>query len=140
MSFFKRLIAKIKFLLLGNTKGKKKSVKLLGIDDEHKPQLAINDDGSIHYFGVNEGEASVIEEESVNYRKKKDDGEVAQVVVATAATTYSYGDYDDSVSSRGSSSSSNSSSSSSYSSGYSSYSSSDSSSSCSSDSGGGGGD
>lgn len=140
MSFFKRLIAKIKFLLLGNTKSKKKGVKLIGIDDEHKPQLAINDDGSIHYFGVNEGEANAIEEESVNYRKKKEDGEAAQVVSVAAATTYSYGDYDDSVSSRGSSSSSNSSSSSSHSSGYSSYSSSDSSSSCSSDSGGGGGD
>ena len=134
MSFFKRLIAKIKFLFLGNTKSKKKGVKLIGIDDEHKPQLAINDDGSIHYFGVNEGEANAIEEESVNYRKKKEDDEAAQVVSVAAATTYSYGDYDDSVSSRGSSSSS------SHSSGYSSYSSSDSSSSCSSDSGGGGGD
>ena len=140
MLFFRRLMAKIRFLLSGGAKSNKRNSALINAaadDDKDKPQLAINDDGSIHYFGVNTGETNVIEEENVNYRKKKDDNDDAAVIAAAAYTNYSYGDYDESVSTRSSSSSSSSNSSSGYSSGYSSYSDSSSSSSC--DSGGGGG-
>lgn len=139
MLFFRRLMAKIRFLLSSGTKSNKRNTALIkaGAEDKYKPQLAINDDGGIHYFGVNTGEANVIEEESVNYRKKKDDNDDAAVIAAAAYTNYSYGDYDESVSTRDSSSTSSSSSSSGYSSGYSSYGDSSSSSSC--DSGGGGG-
>ena len=146
MSFFKRFIAKMKFLFAksGKSKNNKRLIGVVG-DDGNAPKLGINDDGTIHYFGTNDGEAKPIQDESINYRKPKDSDEDKVVI---ADNSYSYGEtksftpdrhsnnpYHHQTSISGSDDSSyRSHSSSSHSHNSSSYS--DSSSSCSSDSGG----
>lgn len=164
MSLIMRYIAKFKMLFFGNNKKKnKKNLALL--NNNHEPKLEINDDGSIHYFGVND--ANPIKDEHVNYRKKDDDTDV--VVMTALAGMYTHGndnkvigsnnsgsisstDYEDSNKIIGSSNSgivssssqtdycsTSSSTHSNHSGGYGSYGDSSSSSSSSSDGGGGGG-
>lgn len=171
MGLIKRYLAKIRMLFARSNKNKKgaRAIAQKADYDFHKPELVINDDGSIHYFGSAVTE-DAIQDESINYRKQKESDDQL-VIAAGAAMPYSYGsrksadniDSDssdgstkstlsssstpstvssyNSYGSHGSSDDSRSSSSSSSSSGssYSSYSSDSSSSSSSCDSGGGGG-
>lgn len=83
MSFIKRLIAKIKYIFGSKSKKNKPAISTTAA---HKPKLEVNDDGSIHYFGTNDGEARPIDNESINYRKKKN--KEANEVVTTNTCPY----------------------------------------------------
>lgn len=83
-----RYLAKFKMLFLGNNKKKKRAQISNKLKDQHKPQLEINDDGSIHYFGTNDG--NPIDDEHVDYRKKKDDTDV--ILMTAAAGMITHGD------------------------------------------------
>lgn len=90
MGLIKRYLAKLRMLFARSNKNKKgaRAIAQKADYDFHKPELVINDDGSIHYFGSAVTE-DAIQDESINYRKQKESDDQL-VIAAGAAMPYSY--------------------------------------------------
>ena len=91
MGLIKRYLAKLRMLFARSNKNKKgvRAIAQKADYDFHKPELVINDDGSIHYFG-SAVTKDAIQDESINYRKQKENDDQL-VIAAAAAMPYSYG-------------------------------------------------